>query len=169
MPLTSAALVILLSILSTNAQRIIEISPKVCGPKLGRCPIGSYCAANGKASGNGICIPRFCTNGVCPLYSTCDYSGSGRAAIEGRCIQDLCNTRGKLKCPQGWICDMAGVNPQMADSPGRCTRQICGTRGYFMCPEGWECDMSNANINIADDPGVCVEGLILLSNMEQLK
>lgn len=99
MPLTGTSLVMMLILLSANAQRIIEISPKVCGPKLGRCPIGSYCAANGKASGNGICIPRFCTNGICPLYSTCDYSGSGRAAIEGRCIQDLCNTRGKVKCP----------------------------------------------------------------------
>ncbi|KAF2451770.1 hypothetical protein P171DRAFT_438444 [Karstenula rhodostoma CBS 690.94] len=168
MPLTSVKLIVLLSLLGTNAQRTIELNPRVCGPKLGRCPIGSYCAANGKASGSGICIPRFCTNGVCPLYSTCDYSGVGRAAIEGRCIQDLCNTRGKLKCPQGWICDMSNVYPYIADSPGRCTRQICGTGDYFLCPKGWECDMSRVNPNIVDDPGVCVENMVELFELEQL-
>lgn len=99
MPLTSAALVIFLTILSASAQRTIDVTPKLCGPNLSGCPIGSYCAANGNASGIGICIPRFCTNGVCPLYSTCDYSGSGLVAITGRCIQDLCNTRGKVQCP----------------------------------------------------------------------
>jgi hypothetical protein len=99
MQLTGATLIFLLTCLIVNAQRIIDLNPKVCGPNLGRCPIGSYCVGNGKVSGNGICIPRFCTNGLCPLYSTCDYSGTGRAAIDGRCIQELCNTRGKVQCP----------------------------------------------------------------------
>jgi hypothetical protein len=97
MQLMGAMLVFLLNHLSANAQRMIELNPTVCGPKLGRCPIGSYCV--GLVSGNGICIPKFCTNGLCPLYSTCDYSGTGRPAIEGRCIQELCNTRGKVPCP----------------------------------------------------------------------